>query len=116
MPLPIGPCESQTWKIITKQKATSGPSFQEEVDLFQVDMRNRAEYETRIIDDLDYGFIHKEFSNCVKEFLGRGCNYRVRFPRTATVDQKTLLIAAGMMMDMNFYDTKWFPDRCLRFC
>ena len=34
VPLPVGPCESQTWKIITKQKATSGPSFREEVDLF----------------------------------------------------------------------------------
>ena len=86
VPLPVGPCESQSWKIITKQKATRGPAFKEEVDLFQVDMRNREVYETTTIDDLDYGLIHKEFSHCVKEFLGRGTNYRVRFPRTATVD------------------------------
>ena len=71
-----------------------------------MEMNNRDAYESTVVDDFDHGTIHKEFSHCAKEYLSYGTHYRIRFPRTATVDQKTLLLAAAMMMDMNYYDRK----------
>ena len=54
------------------------------------------------VENFEDGFIQQEFSSYRKECLTKGTNYRVRFPKEATVDQKTLLIAAAMMIDMNY--------------
>ena len=38
--------------------------------------------------------------------LSKGGHYRLTFPLAANENEKTLLIAATMMLDMAFYDRK----------
>ena len=54
--------------------------------------------------NLKEGKITRQFSSCEQEYLSRGGRYHVKFPQGANVNQKTLIIAAAMMLDMNFYD------------
>jgi len=60
------------------------------------------------------GKIVKKWSSCPKECLARGHHYHVTFPKNATVEQKTLIISAVMMLDMSYYDKQCcFQIPCL---
>ena len=58
------------------------------------------------VEDLQAGSLSRRFSRCTKEFFSKGGHYFLKFPRAANVDEKTLLIAATMLLDMTFYDRK----------
>lgn len=58
------------------------------------------------VEDFDFGSIDQEWTHCVKQCCSRGLRYRLRFPRQATVEQKTLLIYAVMMLDVQYFERK----------
>jgi len=86
--LPFGPCRGTTYKIIDQR----GPP-QRDDDL---------EPGATVVDNFDTGMVSTEWSHCTKELCSRGTHYSLRFPRSATVDQKILLVSAVMMLDMSF--------------
>ena len=77
----------------------------EEKDMLEqpIDLKNQN---VTPVEDFRHGKITREYSYWQKELLSHGGHYRIKFPRGADEIEKTLIIAATMMLDMNFYDRK----------
>lgn len=58
------------------------------------------------VDDFNVGRLTLEYSHLAKQFCAKGTHYRLRFPRSANENQKTLLMTAVMMIDMAYHDKK----------
>jgi hypothetical protein len=53
---------------------------------------------------MDGGAIYRLYSHAVKECCSNGGHYDMIYPKSATVEQKLLLIAAVMGLDLAYYD------------